>query len=250
MVPLPHTVEQIQKLHQARVSTPEICRLTGVSSEVVLAILIDEYQRPATPKIARQKRRVGRPPIDWSSIMTDVVTILCREPYSAPLWTIDSLLEALAHTSGHLLARSTVLRRLREHGVSFDGVTTQLSFNDSMYAKATALRKIKRGNLYALLEIRSRDYESIDDTVSGLLAIRADNFMLCLLKEKRNLTSQFYKEFLLRLLNYHTGRHVIVLYPPGGQARQDYLSSFACYYRRLHLVSATTPEIFGKNYTI
>jgi hypothetical protein len=238
----PSTVSRIKELYREKVPTPEICTITGVSPETVLTILVEKCQTPTRLKRPTSLRKVGRAPIEWSSVITDITATLCREPHRNPLWTVDSLLDTLAYTSGRLIAKSTVLRKLRENGYSFENILRTLRFEDDdlRLAEAYALKKTKRGNLYALLEIKSGTYNFIEETVSGLVAIRTDNFAVCLFREQRNITPQFYKEFSLRLLNHHTGRHVIILHNLGSEARQNYLSSFAKYYRRLHLFSRYT----------
>lgn len=233
---------EVKALREAHVSTPEICAQTGLSQEEVLKLLLLASQPQTNSKeVVDEKRTLGRPRFEWERVTDDAIFVLSQDPsafgLSEHLWTTDNFLSVLKSHQGRLVAKTTLCRLICEFRYSHSALLDSLKINLDRRAEARSLADRCRGNLYVLVEIHGQKLLNIDSHISGLLAVRSDNYITALFSEQRNITSKFYLIFLQRLLEHHDRRHVVVLYKRGGEARESRLSHFALRQRRLHLVS-------------
>jgi hypothetical protein len=234
---------EVRALRESHVSTPEICAQTGLAQEEVLKLLLLASQPQAKNKEVRidKKRSVGRPRFEWERVVDDAIYILGQDPsvlgLSDLLWTTDNFLSVLKSHHGRLIAKTTLCRLICEFRYSHRTLLDSLRVNPDIRADARRLADKCRGNLYVLVEIHGQKLLNVDSHISGLLAVRSDNYITALFSEQRNITSKFYLSFLQRLLEHHDRRHVVVLYKRGGKDRESRLSHFALRQRRLHLVS-------------
>lgn len=104
--------EKVLTLRRIGVTTPEICRKLGLTSETVIALLIDgapqAITKPPTPKLKQDSLPL------LSQILSRLSEPACQYGYSGDLWTPSRLITQFN------LPRGTLYRLIKKVDLTFD----------------------------------------------------------------------------------------------------------------------------------
>lgn len=233
--------DEVLRLRQMGVSTPEICERLGLSSDIVIELIVGASHLPPIsqkPEKRSSTRQRGRPRQVWDEAKVESVFELLSRPatvlgYRSQLWTLPRLVEGAAkHQLG--LSKRMLRRHLTRLGLTFTARLEQCRCQ--LPPELDEVANSTRAMLYLVREFHAKDFglEYLAPAVA-LVGWTPTNRIAFAVRRRRRVLTDFVEMFLRELLLLHADQHVVVAVPGKGKYRSERLRQFASSQRRLHL---------------
>jgi hypothetical protein len=233
--------DEVLRLRQMGVPTPEICGRLGVSSDVVIELIIGAShippisQKPEKRSSTRQRRR---PRQVWDEAKVESVFELLSRPatvlgYRSQLWTLPRLVEGSAKRQFGLSKRM-LRRHLTRLGLTFANHLEPC--RRQIPPELDEVANSKRAMLYLVREFHAQDFglEYLAPAVA-LVGLTPTNRIAFAVRRRRRILTDFVEMFLRELLLLHADKHVVAVIPGKGEYRSERLRQFVSSQRRLRL---------------
>lgn len=232
--------DEVLRLRQIGIPTPEICGRLGLSSDVVIELIIGASHIPPTsqkPEKRPSTRPRGRPRQVWDEAKVENVFELLRRPatvlgYRSQLWTLPRLVEGAAkHQLG--LSKRMLRRHLTRLGLTF---ADQLEQCGKLPPELNEVANSKGAMLYLVRAFHAKDFdlEYLAPAVA-LVGFTPTNRIAFAIRHRHRILTDFVELFLRELLVLHADKHVVAVILGKGEYRCERLRQFASGFRRLHL---------------
>ncbi|MBE9040202.1 hypothetical protein IQ235_05270 [Oscillatoriales cyanobacterium LEGE 11467] len=233
--------DEVLRLRQMGISTPEICGQLGLSSDIVIELIIGASSIPPIiqePEKHFSTRPRGRPRQVWEEAKVEKVFDLLSRPatvlgYRSQLWTLPRLVEGAAkHQLG--LSKRMLRRYLTRLGLTFSDQLEQCSCK--LPLELNEVGHSKSAMLYLVREFHAQDFglEYLTPAVA-LVGLTPSNRIALAVHHRHRVLTDFVEFFLRELLVLHADKHIVVVVPGKGEYRCERLRQFVSGFRRLHL---------------
>ena len=234
---------EVLQLRQMGISTPEICGRLGLSSDVVIQLIIGASSIPPISQKQEKRpstRKRGRPRQVWDEAKIENVFELLRRPatvlgYRSQLWTLPRLVEGAAkHQLG--LSKRMLRRHLTRLGLTFSDQLEECRCNTGLPPELNDFTNSKGAILYLVRAFHAQDFglEYLAPAIA-LVGFTPTNRIAFAIRRRHRILTDFVEMFLRELLLLHADKHVVVVIPGKGEYRSERLRQFASSQRRLHL---------------